>query len=172
MSWVGCCAAAVAARPLFCASAVIGSLPSAGSTTSEVWRKVRVPTSLRNAPTRFSSRVLASPLSASRFAYSASVSSARLPNSAARCTGTLRRSSLDQVPEISGSPHGVFGVVIRFRRGRGRGGRSRWSLRAAGMDNAATTPIALTSAPMIKPAHVGLLLRVDRQPTQWRDRLA
>src|SRR6185369_2444646 len=130
----------------FCASAVTGSLPSAGSTTREVWRNVRVPTSLRNAPTRFSSRSLASPAAASRFAYSASVSSARLPYSAGRWTGTLRRSSLDQVPEMSGSPHGVFGFVYGFCDVPVETARDG-ACAPAGVDNAATTPIALTSAP-------------------------
>ena len=78
---------------------------------SDVWRNVRVPTSLRNAPTRFSSRVLVSLLAAVRLANSSSFSSPRRPNSVGRYSGTLRKSSLDHVPEISGSPHGVLGTT-------------------------------------------------------------
>src|SRR6187455_2512241 len=143
----------------FCASAVIGSRPSAGSTTSDVWRNVRVPTSLRNAPTRFNSRVLAWSASARRLAYSSSESCERLPSSAGRCTGMLRRSSLDHVPEMSGSPQGVFGVVYGLT-GAAEEAAFAGVCARAGIDNAAMMPIALTSAPMVN-------LRMPASREEW-----
>ena len=60
----------------------------------------------------------------------------------------MRRSSLDQVPEISGSRFGVFWVVYGFDDEAVEGVRDG-ACAPAGMDDAAATPIALTSAPMI-----------------------
>ena len=51
------------------------------------------------------------PVRFSRCSNSASVSHCRVPNSAGRSNGTVSSASLVQVPDRSGSPHGVRGAL-------------------------------------------------------------
>src|SRR5262245_4628803 len=78
--------------------------------TSEVWRNVRVPVSLRKPPARLASRSRPCLSVANRLLNSSSVRYRRVPKSAARSRGTPRMSSLVHAPAMSGSPQGVFRV--------------------------------------------------------------
>jgi len=90
-----------------------GVWPSSGSITSDVWRYDFVfhAPSLRNAPIAFSpaSRRFSSAFSAS--ANSWSFRNGRLPYFAGRSRGMPSAASLVHTPEMSGSPHGVFGCT-------------------------------------------------------------
>jgi hypothetical protein len=101
----------------FIASAVnTGVRPSSGSITSDVCRYdlfFHEP-SLWNAPLVFSDDCTRSSSAFWAAANSSSFMKARVPNFSGRSRGMPSAASLVQTPEMSGSPHSVFGCTNPF----------------------------------------------------------
>src|SRR5262245_10459691 len=113
----GCARAYSACAAILCrASAVNGSLPSGGSTISDVRRfEAILPRSHQIAlyvPGSPGGGGASTWVSASSFAASSRVKNSRLPTEEGRSRGV--KLAYDQTPCRSGSPHGVSGAVSVF----------------------------------------------------------